>query len=125
MDVAVHPSKYFKVIEDDLFVNNHAIMTEAAEAVKVFQAKKYYEFGQIMGNILKIATEVEAQQPEALVVVAEQDQSIVDRKMMAEFVQGFLETTQVGEFNFTDLLMCIYETDQAALIMYQAVEIFE
>lgn len=45
--------------------------------------------------------------------------------MVAEFAQGFLETTQVGEFNFTNLLVCIYEADQAALILYQAVEMLE
>jgi hypothetical protein len=58
-------------------------------------------------------------------VVADPDQGEINRQMVAEFTQGLLETTQVGEFNFTNLLMCIYEADQAALILYQAVEILE
>jgi hypothetical protein len=56
MDVAVHPSQYFKVKEEDLYVNNHAIMKEAAEAVEAYQAEQYFEFGQMMGKILEIST---------------------------------------------------------------------
>jgi hypothetical protein len=122
-NVAVHPSQYFKVVEDDLLVNNHGIMKEAAEAVEFYQAEKFFEFGEIMGKILKIATEKEA--VPALVVVENPDKALIDRQMVTEFAQGFLETSQVGEFNFTNLLMCIYEADQAALILYQAVEILE
>jgi hypothetical protein len=58
-------------------------------------------------------------------VVENPDKALIDRQMIAEFAQGFLETSQVGEFNFTNLLICIYETDQSALILYQAVEILE
>ena len=123
MDVAVHPTQYFKVIEEDLLVNNHAIMEEVAQAVKAFRSEKYYQFGEIMGNIIEIATE--SKKEEALTVIADPEQSKVNRQMVAEFTQGFLETTQVGEFNFTNLLVCIYEADQAALILYQAVEILE
>lgn len=48
-----------------------------------------------------------------------------NREWIAEFTQGFFEATQVGEFNFTNLLLCIYEADQAALILYEGVEILE
>lgn len=123
MDVAVHPTQYFKVIEEDLLVNNYAIMKDAAKAVKAFRSEKYFQFGEIMGNIIEIATE--SKKEEALTVVADPEQSEVNRQMVAEFTQGFLETTQVGEFNFTNLLICIYEADQAAMILYQAVEILE
>lgn len=127
LDIAVHPTSYMKVIEDDLLVNNHAIMEEAAIAVKAYEAEKYVEFGEIMGNILKIATEVkeEKEMPETLTVVADPDAPAVTRQMVAEFAQGLLETTQVGTFNFTNLLICIYEADQAALILYEGVQILE
>lgn len=123
MDVAVHPTQYFKVLEEDLLVNNFAIMKDAVKAVEAFRSEKFYEFGEIMGNIVEIATE--AKKEEALTVVANPDAHEVSRQMVAEFAQGFLETTQVGEFNFTNLLVCIYEADQAALILYQAVEMLE
>jgi len=125
MDVAVHPTKYFQVIEDDLFVNNHAIMEEAAQAIEAYKAEQFFEFGQIVGKILEISTEVKTEVKPALEIVENPDKPAIDRQMIAEFAQGFLETSQVGEFNFTNLLICIYEADQAALILYQAVEILE
>merc|ERR1719263_2295330 len=36
-------------------------------------------------------------------------------------MQGFMEGAKVGTFNFTALLECIYEADQAAEVMYVAV----
>lgn len=45
--------------------------------------------------------------------------------MVAEVAQGFLESTKVGSFNFTNLLICIYEADQSALALYGAVDILE
>lgn len=125
MDVAVHPTKYFQVIEDDLFVNNHAIMEEAAQAIEAYKAEQFFEFGQIVGKILEISTEVKTEVKPALEIVENPDKPAIDRQMIAEFAQGFLETSQVGEFNFTNLLICIYDADQAALILYQAVEILE
>merc|ERR1712227_848033 len=42
-----------------------------------------------------------------------------------EFAQGLFEATKVGEFNFTNLLLCIYEADQAAIALYEGVETLE
>ena len=122
-DVAVHPTQYFKVLEKDLLVNNYAIMKDVEQAIKAYKTEKYFEFGELMGNIVEIATEHKKE--EALTVVPSPDAHDVNRQMIAEFAQGFLETTQVADFNFTNLLICIYEADQAALILYQAVEILE
>jgi hypothetical protein len=41
-------------------------------------------------------------------------------KEMTEMLQGFLKGSKVGTFNFTALLECIYEADQAAEVMYVA-----
>jgi hypothetical protein len=38
--------------------------------------------------------------------------------MITEVIQGLLEGTKVGTFNFTNLLLCIYEMDQAAMVAY-------
>lgn len=48
-----------------------------------------------------------------------------NREMVTEVLQGLLEATNVGTFNFTNLLMCIYEADGAALSLYQVVEMLE
>jgi aminoglycoside N3'-acetyltransferase len=45
----------------------------------------------------------------------------VDRKDVASLAQGFLQATNVGTFNFTALLECIYGADQEAMIMDQVV----
>ena len=37
---------------------------------------------------------------------------------IAAFMQGFLEATDVGEFNYTNLLECIYVLDNAAIALY-------
>lgn len=45
--------------------------------------------------------------------------------MVAEVAQGFLSATHVGQFDFTALLECIYEVDQAALVLYEGVDLIE
>jgi hypothetical protein len=45
--------------------------------------------------------------------------------MLAEVAQGLLEAMKVGTFNFTNLLICIYELDQAALALYMSIEMLE
>ena len=43
-------------------------------------------------------------------------------KKVTEILQGFMQGAGVGTFNFTALLECIYEADQAAEVMYVAVD---
>jgi hypothetical protein len=43
-----------------------------------------------------------------------------NKKQVAEIMQGFLKGSNVGTFNFTALLECIYSADQAAEVMYVA-----
>lgn len=133
IDYATHPSQHFEVIEKDLLMNGKAVMSDIKIGVAAYKAGDYVMFGQKMGEILEIATEPVEEKPvevkpvkktPALEIVKSQP-AAVNRQMVAEFAQGFLETSQVGEFNFTNLLICIYEADQAALILYQAVEILE
>jgi len=44
---------------------------------------------------------------------------------LAEIYQGYLEEMGVGTFNFTNLLLCIYEADQSAIIAYEGVQMAE
>lgn len=49
----------------------------------------------------------------------------IDYQMTAEVAQGVLSSTGVGSFNLQNLLLCIYEADQAALILESGVDEIE
>ena len=48
-----------------------------------------------------------------------------NRLPIAEFLQGFFKSTNVGQFDITNLLVCIYEMDNAALAFYQGAEMLD
>jgi thermostable 8-oxoguanine DNA glycosylase len=52
-------------------------------------------------------------------------ETVDDRTLVADFMKGFLEATNVGTFNFTALLICIYEADQTALIIYTVIHMLQ
>ena len=118
-DVAVHPTQYFKVIENDVKINGVSILKDMAKGVEAYRMGDYVSFGQEMGEILKLATEAHAK------TLATTEKSEINAAMATEVAQGFLEATNVGHFNFTNLLICIYEADQAALILYEGVQLLE
>jgi len=82
-------------------------------------------FGHLIGNILELATE-STEVETAPVNSYEHIQTMKnDPRMAAAIAQGFFESTEVGTFDFTKLLECVYEADQSAMVMYQAVEMLE
>jgi hypothetical protein len=90
-------------------------------AMKSWRKNDFVSFGYYLGSILEVATRTETPVEEK-----QQDRELImNRNMVAEVAQGFLESTQVGTFNFTNLLVCIYEADQASLVLYQAVDMLE
>jgi len=90
-------------------------------AMKSWRKNDFVSFGYYLGSILEVATRTETPVQEK-----EQDRELImNRSMVAEVAQGFLESTQVGTFNFTNLLVCIYEADQDSLVLYQAVDMLE
>jgi hypothetical protein len=96
----------------------HHKMDILKQSEQLISSKSFTEAGEAFGAILKLAT-----QPEKPVHLEwsqkriEMPKVIVDRKDVTSFAQAFLESTGVGHFNFTALLMCIQEGDQAALIL--------
>ena len=100
-------------------INGVSILKDAFKGVEAYKKGDYVTFGFEMGSILKLATEHKAIQ------VAQEDMPKPDANMAAEVAQGFLEATNVGHFNFTNLLICIYEADQAALILDEGVKMLE
>lgn len=62
---------------------------------------------------------------EKFVLKAPAPETSFKRTEMTEVIQGFLAGMEVGKINFLDLLMCINNADQAAMILYQDVAMFK
>lgn len=119
-DIAAHPTEHFELLEEDLLINGVAIKHDLKKAVKAYRKGEYAFFGFYMGEVLKlVSNEKEVEEP------VKDVEDIFNRKMATEVAQGILSGTQVGSFDFTKLLTCIYEADQSALVLYQAVETLE
>lgn len=71
----------------------------------------YQLLGQMIGEIFQMAEPASEEDPK------------VDFSNLAEMVQGFL--SNFGEFNFMELLLCIYEADQSALMLYEDIQMAE
>lgn len=101
-------------------MNGITIKKDLRKAVKAYRKEEYGVFGYYMGEVLKlVSNEKEEEEP------IKDVEDIFNRKMATEVAQGILSGTQVGQFDFTKLLTCIYEADQSALVLYQAVETLE
>lgn len=119
MDIMTHPTKHFKILEEELFINGVNIMKFAGECAEAYGKGDYSTFGVNMGNILKLATHVHE---EPIVIrAAEPMTHQMSTKDMTVLTKAFLEATNVGTFNFTQLLMCIRGADQAALLLDESV----
>jgi hypothetical protein len=70
--------------------------------------------------LVKVITEKEAKKASYADVYPNDN-----RENIAEFLQGFFKSTNVGDFNLTNLLVCIYEMDNAAIAFYQGAEMLD
>ena len=109
-----------EIIEKDLRINSVSITKDVTTAMIAYRLGDYEMFGKQLGDILKLTT-----QDESAALIETMELLGRDRKHAAAFTQGFLEATKVGTFNFTNLLICIYEEDQAALILDEGVKLLE
>jgi hypothetical protein len=100
---------------DSLSMSDINVDADVTAFINAFKGENFLEAGEFLGEIMK---GMESK-------VAAVEDSKLDRRMTTEIMQGFLEGANVGTFNFTNLLICIYEADQTAEIVYQDVEIFE
>lgn len=114
------PAKHMQVIGKDVVLNGRAITSDLGSALDAWRFGNYVEFGEKLGTVMTLATE--PQVPEELTLPAAAQ---IGRKEVTEVAQGLLDGTLVGHFDFTALLFCIYEADQAALILYEGVNILE
>jgi len=119
MDMIENPRKYINVIAEDTLENGDELFDLAEEAVTAYKSGHLEEFGVKIGTILQTVTTPEAHNK--LQVTSD----AANKKMETEVLQGFLQATDVGTFNFTNLLICIYEADQDAMGLYAAIQLFE
>lgn len=112
--------EHIQLIENDIKMHGKSIMQDISDALAAYKKEDYEGFGFIMGNVMKIATDAKAaKKTEALPKDISPKEK---REKMAEIYQGFFEGTGVGSFNFTDLLLCIYQADQSAIALYEGVK---
>jgi hypothetical protein len=121
IDIAAHPMEHFELLESDIKMHGVSIMEDTKEAVTAYKHGQYETFGEIMGKVLKLATQANADKLEAKADSWKSTYPKENREMMAEILQGLFETTGVGSFNFTNLLLCVYEADQSALELYEGI----
>jgi len=116
-DLMKFPTRHFSVEENDVMINGTGIKDDILRAVAAYEHADYEKFGEIMGEIAKLATE---EKVETVSIASE-----ITKENVAEVAQGMLKSTGVGSFDLEALLICIYEEDQAALILYEGVQILE
>lgn len=114
-----NPVAFFKPVAEDVLIHGLPILVEAERAVNAMKKKDYYGYGQQIGKILNNATGARKEWQ------ADPTLEGVDREMAAKVASGLLSSTLVGSFNFQNLLVCIYEADEAAMVLEAAVETIE
>lgn len=109
------PTSFAYHVGKDLMINGVDIYHEINTAITDYKTQQWYDFGVQIGE----AT--------AKTLIGEESQAIIEtanKDKVGKFLQGVL-TNFEGNFDLYALLMCIYEEDQAALMLDVAVQSFE
>ena len=117
IDIMKNPIAHFTVLEDDLKMHEHSILQIAAEAAQNYRRQEFEQFGEKLGKIMRFSTEKKQE--------LDTEHRTIDSKQIAELFQGLLSATNVGHFNFTDLLICVDQMDRVALLMDEDVKVAE
>ena len=112
MDILDHPQMYMDRIRKDIAKNEGPLMADMLAAVEAFKAGEFVNFGEKIGDMIKIATAPVEEKP------------TLTKLQYAESLQGMMIPFG-AKIDVEALLICIYEEDQAALILYEAVDIFK
>ena len=115
IDIMKNPIAHFTVLEDDLLVHEHSILQIAADAAQNYSRQEFVAFGEKLGKIMRYATEEKQE--------LDTERRFIDSKQIAELFQGLFSATNVGTFNFTDLLICVDDMDRVALLMDEDVKV--
>lgn len=120
MEVLEDPFQNMAMMTGNLKKYESELKEDVLTAGFFLKTEQYEKFGEQIGNLVKVVTEKEAQKKSYADVFPNDN-----RIAIAEFLQGFFKATNVGEFNLTNLLVCIYEMDNAAIAFYQGAEMLD
>jgi hypothetical protein len=118
MNILAHPTDNIPTMFVDVVSNEDKLMTLAQQSTVAYRNKDYEVFGEAVGDIIKMITTKKQQ-----VMLNSEDKNEA-RTAITGVMQGFMKATEVGTFNFTNLLICIYEADQDAEMLYVVADIF-
>lgn len=106
ISLVTEPSEYLSY---DLRYDGESIGDQVINGQKALYDGDYELLGKLMGEIFQLA---------------EKDESKLDLSNLAEMVQGFLSKLGV-DMDFMGLLLCIYEADQSAIMLYEDIQMAE
>lgn len=121
MEILENPLKNLPTMTANLKKYESEIKDDVIAATFFYKTGQYEKFGDFLGNLVKVMTEKEEAKKASWADVYPKD----NRMNIAEFMQGFFKATNVGQFDLTNLLICIYEMDNAALAFYESAEMLE
>lgn len=115
-----------RLLEDDIQINGFTIIYELSELLAAAKNNDYEQVGDVLGKIMKLAIREKASAAQdKFVLKAPAAETSFRRTEMTEIIQGFLAGMEVGKINFLDLLECVNNADQAAMILYKDVTMFK
>ena len=116
-------SGMFGVYEDDLQINGYSILKMLEEAFTAYENGDFERHGYMMGRIMqlmKLPKPTMQTKETALAASSKSDMS----NDAAAMVQGFMSGVGIVGTHYQDILVCIYEADQAALELYADLQIW-
>ncbi len=113
----------FGLYADDLQINGYSIMYMIQEAMAAYHQGHFEQFGEKLGQIMQLVNVPKANEPKP--IIQKEAEAPVDMTNVAEMLQGFFNGVGIVDMNFMDLLICVYEADQAALELYADLQIWE
>lgn len=92
-------------------------MEIAKNMVEYYKKQEFEKFGIASGLLIR-----QMSTPTPIPMLGSEEKGEV-KKAAAQLIQGMMKGMDVGTFNFTNLLICIYEADQDAELVYAVTQI--
>jgi len=80
IDIIANPVSHFQILENDVQMHGYSVLQDVHNGVHAYKHGKYELFGELMGRLLKVATQ--ANYDKAHNLVAATDAAIVADKNM-------------------------------------------
>ena len=116
-------SNMFGVYENDLQINGYSIIKMLTEAAAAYENGDFEIHGYLLGRIMQLVNLPKpTMKSEETVLTATSKGDMSDA---AEMIQGFMSGVGIVGSHYQDILVCIYEADQAALELYADLQIWQ